>query len=58
MEYMFYGSYAVKQDIGIWNTGSVTDMQYTFFGPYAFNYNIGIWNIGSVTDMEYIGGSY
>jgi surface protein len=38
-------------NIGLWNTTQVTNMQETFMGATAFNQSIGSWNTGSVTTM-------
>ena len=40
-----------NQDIGSWDTSSVTDMNGMFVSS-AFNQDIGSWDISSVTDMR------
>ena len=40
-----------NQDIGNWDTSSVTDMNYIFYEATAFNQDIGSWDTSSVTDM-------
>ncbi|MDA7472683.1 BspA family leucine-rich repeat surface protein, partial [Candidatus Pelagibacter ubique] len=43
-----------NQDIGSWNTSSVTNMSSMFRGASSFNQNIGSWNTSSVTLMYYM----
>ena len=43
---------AFNQDIGDWNTASVTNMHGMFNDASAFNQDIGNWNTASVTDMS------
>ena len=40
-----------NQDLGLWNTSSVTDMNGMFRGAYYFNQNISNWDVSNVTDM-------
>ena len=40
-----------NQDIGDWDTSSVTDMSYMFYDNSAFNQDIGDWDVSSVTNM-------
>ena len=50
MEGMFYGT-IFNQDIGDWNTSSVTNFNY-MFKLGQFNQDIGSWNTSSAQSME------
>ena len=50
-EYAYYHTlYAFNQNIGDWNTSSVTTMHWMFREAVAFNQNLSNWNVGLVTD--------
>lgn len=52
MNAMFWNTTAFNQNIGSWNTASVTNMGMMFSGATAFNQYIGSWDTSRVTSMN------
>lgn len=53
MNYMFYGTYDMIEDLGSWNTRSVKQMEFSFYEASAFNTNISGWSVGNVKNLDH-----
>ena len=51
MSSMFKDCVIFNQNIGLWNTSTVTNMTYMFFNAPAFNQNISGWIVTNVTNF-------
>ena len=54
MSELFKYQNTFNDDIGNWDTNSVTDMNKIFYDANAFNEDISLWKTSSATRMDYM----